>query len=104
MYVFPVLQYGGLFMFCGYVVFDTQMIIEKASMGDKDVLAHTLGLFMGVCLHCGGLACADDLLTVFMLFLSLLLCADLMSIFVRILIALLQNKKGGKSPRNSRRD
>jgi len=41
------LQYAGLFMFCGYVVFDTQMIIEKASMGDKDVLKHTLDLFMG---------------------------------------------------------
>ena len=34
-------------MFCGYVVFDTQMIIEKASSGDKDVLKHTLDLFMG---------------------------------------------------------
>jgi FtsH-binding integral membrane protein len=36
-----------LFMFCGYVVFDTQMIIEKASMGDKDYLKHTLELFLG---------------------------------------------------------
>lgn len=34
-------------MFCGYVVFDTQMIIEKASMGDKDYLKHTLELFLG---------------------------------------------------------
>lgn len=34
-------------LFCGYVVFDTQMIIEKASTGDKDVLKHTLDLFMG---------------------------------------------------------
>lgn len=34
-------------MFCGYVVFDTQMIIEKASMGDKDSLKHTLELFLG---------------------------------------------------------
>ncbi|KAE8912925.1 hypothetical protein PF005_g10567 [Phytophthora fragariae] len=74
-FLFNMNLYGGLFVFCGYVVFDTQMIIEKASMGDKDVLAHTLGLFM-----------------------------DLMSIFVRILIALLKNNKGGKSPRNNRRD
>uniref|UniRef100_A0AAV1TAZ4 Bax inhibitor 1 n=1 Tax=Peronospora matthiolae TaxID=2874970 RepID=A0AAV1TAZ4_9STRA len=67
--------YGGLFLFCGYVVFDTQMIIEKASMGDKDVLKHTLDLFM-----------------------------DLMSIFVRILIALLNNKKGEKPPHHGRRN
>ncbi|KAG6963442.1 hypothetical protein JG688_00008142 [Phytophthora aleatoria] len=67
--------YGGLFMFCGYVVFDTQMIIEKASMGDKDVLKHTLDLFM-----------------------------DLMSIFVRILVALLKKNNGGSKPRSNHRD
>ncbi|KAG7380138.1 Bax inhibitor 1 [Phytophthora pseudosyringae] len=74
-FLFNVNLYGGLFMFCGYVVFDTQMIIEKASMGDKDVLKHTLDLFM-----------------------------DLMSIFVRILVALLQSNKGGSKPRNNHRD
>ncbi|POM70736.1 Bax inhibitor-like protein [Phytophthora palmivora] len=74
-FLFNLNLYGGLFLFCGYVVFDTQMIIEKASTGDKDVLKHTLDLFM-----------------------------DLMSIFVRILIALLQNNKGGSKPRNNRRD
>ncbi|KAG1687046.1 hypothetical protein DVH05_005667 [Phytophthora capsici] len=74
-FLFNINLYGGLFMFCGYVVFDTQMIIEKASMGDKDVLKHTLDLFM-----------------------------DLMSIFVRILIALLKNNKGGSKPRSNHRD
>ncbi|CEG45268.1 bax inhibitor 1 [Plasmopara halstedii] len=45
-FLFHVNLYGGLFVFCGYVVYDTQLIIEKASFGDKDVLAHTLSLFM----------------------------------------------------------
>ncbi|CAI5730812.1 unnamed protein product [Hyaloperonospora brassicae] len=65
--------YGGLLLFCGYVVLDTQMIIEKASRGDKDVLKHTLDLFM-----------------------------DLVSIFVRILVALLNKRKDGK-PHHGRR-
>lgn len=74
-FLFHANLYGGLFLFCGYVVYDTQLIIEKASLGDKDVLAHTLGLFL-----------------------------DLISIFVRILVALLKNNKGSNSPRSRRRD
>ncbi|TDH66846.1 hypothetical protein CCR75_004831 [Bremia lactucae] len=73
-FLFNLNLYGGLFLFCGYVVYDTQLIIEKASMGDKDVLAHTLHLFM-----------------------------DLVSIFVRVLAALLKGKKGGAPPRNYNR-
>ena len=36
----------SLFMTCLYIIYDTQMIIEKAERGDKDVPSHTMTLFM----------------------------------------------------------
>ncbi|TYZ53195.1 hypothetical protein PybrP1_011763 [[Pythium] brassicae (nom. inval.)] len=69
--------YGGLVIFCGYVVFDTQMIIEKATMGDRDVLRHALELFL-----------------------------DFVSIFVRIMIILIKNaakkERASSSSKNRR--
>lgn len=38
----------GLLTACLYVIYDTQMIIERAEMGDKDEISHALTLFMDV--------------------------------------------------------
>lgn len=38
--------YGGLFLMCGFVLYDTQLIIEKYYMGSKDFILHSLDLFM----------------------------------------------------------
>ena len=36
----------GLFTACLYIIYDTQMIIERAEQGDKDVPKHTMILFL----------------------------------------------------------
>ena len=38
--------YGGLLIFLGYVLFDTQVIIEKAYSGQKDHIKAALDLFV----------------------------------------------------------
>ncbi|TRY62090.1 hypothetical protein TCAL_12255 [Tigriopus californicus] len=44
--IFQVYLWGGLLLFCGFIVYDTQMIIEKRRRGDKDFIAHSLDLFI----------------------------------------------------------
>lgn len=44
--IFQAYLWGGLLLFCGFVVYDTQMIIEKRRLGDKDFIAHSLDLFI----------------------------------------------------------
>jgi len=76
-FMFNVHVYGGLFMFLMYVVADTQMLIEKTALGSRDVAGHALELFV-----------------------------DLVALFVRILIIMLQNdeKKKRKERRSDRRN
>lgn len=38
--------YLGLITMCGFILYDTQLIIEKRRMGSKDFVAHSLDLFI----------------------------------------------------------
>ncbi|XP_034176690.1 bax Inhibitor-1 [Osmia lignaria lignaria] len=38
--------YIGLFLMCGFVIYDTQLIIEKYHMGSKDFILHSFDLFI----------------------------------------------------------
>jgi len=44
--LFQVYIWGGLLLFCGFIVWDTQMIIEKKRRGDGDFIGHSLDLFI----------------------------------------------------------
>lgn len=44
--VFQVYLYLGLILMCGFVLYDTQLIIEKRRNGDKDFVAHSVDLFI----------------------------------------------------------
>lgn len=44
--LFQVHIYLGLAIFCGFIMYDTQLIILKARRGDRDFIAHSLDLFI----------------------------------------------------------
>lgn len=43
---FGVMLYGGLVMLCGFVLYDTQVIVEKVSAGDTDYVGHAMELLI----------------------------------------------------------
>ena len=44
--IFQVYLWAGLLLFCGFIVWDTQMIIEKKRRGDSDFISHSVELFI----------------------------------------------------------
>lgn len=38
--------YGGLLIFCGFILYDTQLIVEKKRNGDNDFIWHSVDLFL----------------------------------------------------------
>ncbi|ESR53426.1 Bax inhibitor 1 [Citrus sinensis] len=73
--IFKFELYFGLLVFVGYIVVDTQDIIEKAHFGDLDYVKHALTLF-----------------------------TDFVAVFVRILIIMLKHASEKEEKKKKRRD
>jgi FtsH-binding integral membrane protein len=73
--LFLVQLYGGLMVFSGYIVYDTQLMVEKAHAGQYDVAEHALQLWL-----------------------------DFVAVFVRVLIILLRNAEKKSRENNDNRN
>ncbi|KAH6919984.1 hypothetical protein HPB50_029028 [Hyalomma asiaticum] len=67
-FLFQTNLYLGVALFCGFVLYDTQIIIEKRKRGERDYIRHSVDLFL-----------------------------DFISIFRRLLIILTQKKSENDS-------
>ncbi|KAL3855766.1 hypothetical protein ACJMK2_014973 [Sinanodonta woodiana] len=45
-FLYDINMYGGLLLFCAFILYDTQLIIEKARNGDEDYIWHSVDLFL----------------------------------------------------------
>jgi Bax inhibitor 1 len=72
--IYGVQLYGGLMIFSGYVIFDTQLILEKAEQGSRDAIGHALELFL-----------------------------DFISILVRLIVILIKNAEKKNNDNNNKR-
>jgi len=71
--IFNVNLYLGLALACGYILYDTQLIVERANQRDMNYVKHALLLFI-----------------------------DMVDLFVRILIILLKNSQNKEKKNNNR--
>jgi FtsH-binding integral membrane protein len=46
--IYELKLYAGLAIFCGFVLYDTQVIVEKRRQGDDDYIGHCLTLFLDI--------------------------------------------------------
>jgi len=44
--LFDINLYLGFFVFCAFVLYDTQLIVEKRRLGDDDYIWHSVDLFL----------------------------------------------------------
>uniref|UniRef100_A0A646QFJ9 BaxInh n=1 Tax=Hemiscolopendra marginata TaxID=943146 RepID=A0A646QFJ9_9MYRI len=44
--LFQIHLYGGLFLMCGFIAYDTQLILDKCRKGDRDYMWHAVELFI----------------------------------------------------------
>lgn len=66
--------YGGLMIFAGFIVLDTQVVIERAALGSRDAAGHALLLFQ-----------------------------DFFSVFVRVLVIMVKNRARRENEDDRRR-
>lgn len=72
-FAFEVELFVGLVVFAGYIIFDTQVIVERCGAGDFDNIKHAVDLFM-----------------------------DLVAVFVRVLVILLRSQEKREDDRRRR--